>query len=168
MLQAYVSSVSGVSDVCLRVSSECCICYYGSIRIFQAYLSSVSHISDSCYKCFTWMMLLWIYMYVSSICCKCFICFRRMLQVFHLDVSKVDLGEHMFHLPQPPYSCWGTAVGHRASARGRQTPPRLTSASGAGGSDPCGPRDERGAWDGLLEHGIGAGAACGCGGTNAE
>jgi hypothetical protein len=26
-------------------------------------------------------------------CFKCFICFRRMLQVFHLDVSKVDLWE---------------------------------------------------------------------------
>jgi hypothetical protein len=25
------------------------------------------------------------------VCFKCFICFRRMLQMFHLDVAKVDL-----------------------------------------------------------------------------
>jgi hypothetical protein len=30
-------------------------------------------------------------MYVLSVGSKCFICFRRMLQVFHLDVAKVDL-----------------------------------------------------------------------------
>jgi hypothetical protein len=27
---------------------------------------------------------------VSDTCCKCFSCFVRMLQVFHLNVSKVD------------------------------------------------------------------------------
>ena len=27
---------------------------------------------------------------VSNVCCKCFSCFVRMLQVFHLDVLKVD------------------------------------------------------------------------------
>jgi hypothetical protein len=26
----------------------------------------------------------------SSVCPKCFICFRRMLQLFHLDVAKVE------------------------------------------------------------------------------
>jgi hypothetical protein len=47
-------------------------------------------------------MLQWLYMYVSSICFDCFIYFRRMLQVFHLDVVKVDLVLHMLygtHLP---------------------------------------------------------------------
>jgi hypothetical protein len=29
--------------------------------------------------------------FFSSVCHKCFICFRRMLQVFHLNVAKVDL-----------------------------------------------------------------------------
>jgi len=32
-----------------------------------------------------------LYTYVSSVCSDCFICFRHMLQVFHLDVAKVDL-----------------------------------------------------------------------------
>jgi hypothetical protein len=36
-------------------------------------------------------MLQWLYTYVSSIDSKCFICFRRVLQVFHLDIVKVDL-----------------------------------------------------------------------------
>jgi hypothetical protein len=33
-------------------------------------------------------MLQWLYMHVAS---GCFKCFRRMLQVFHLDVAKVDM-----------------------------------------------------------------------------
>jgi hypothetical protein len=31
----------------------------------------------------------------SDVCCKCFNCFRRMLQAFHLSVAKVDLVLHM-------------------------------------------------------------------------
>jgi hypothetical protein len=30
-------------------------------------------------------------MVFSSVCPECFICFRRMLQLFHLDIAKVDL-----------------------------------------------------------------------------
>jgi hypothetical protein len=33
-------------------------------------------------------MLQWLYNYVSSVCSRCFICFRHMLQVFHLCVCK--------------------------------------------------------------------------------
>jgi hypothetical protein len=32
-----------------------------------------------------------VYTYVSIVCSNCFICLRRMLQVFHLDIAKVDL-----------------------------------------------------------------------------
>ena len=35
-------------------------------------------------------MLQGLYTYVSSVCSKYFICFRRMLQVFHLDFVKLD------------------------------------------------------------------------------
>jgi len=28
---------------------------------------------------------------MSNVCSDCFICFRRMLHVFHLEVAKVDL-----------------------------------------------------------------------------
>jgi hypothetical protein len=36
-------------------------------------------------------------MVFSSVCPKCFVCFRRMLQVLHLDVAKVD--------PDIAYTC---------------------------------------------------------------
>jgi hypothetical protein len=61
MLQAYISSVSCVSDVCFK-------CFIWILHMLQ-----------------------WLYTHVLSICFKCFICFRLMLQVFHLDVAKVDL-----------------------------------------------------------------------------
>jgi hypothetical protein len=31
-----------------------------------------------------------LYTYVSSVCSKCFVCFRRILQVFYLDIAKLD------------------------------------------------------------------------------
>jgi hypothetical protein len=63
--------------------------------MFQAYVSSVSCVSDVCFKCFILMMQKYIWMlynmHVASICFKCLRCFIRMLQVFHLDVAKVNL-----------------------------------------------------------------------------
>jgi hypothetical protein len=35
-------------------------------------------------------MLQWLYTYVSSVCSKCFIRFRRIVQVSYLDVAKLD------------------------------------------------------------------------------
>jgi hypothetical protein len=62
-------------------------------------------------------MSLWLYTHVSSVCFKRFFNFRRMLQVFHPYVSKVDLAEHMCNgangLLQPPVAAGGAAVGHR-------------------------------------------------------
>ena len=34
-------------------------------------------------------MFQWLYTYAVRVCSKCFICFRRMLQVFYLDVAFV-------------------------------------------------------------------------------
>ena len=105
------------------VSHICCKCFIWMLRMFCndfqqfsffckcfRHMFQVFHLSsDVCCKCFIYLllyvasvtsrvdlvlhMLLWLYMYVSSACFKCFIYFRRMLQVFHLDVSKVYLGE---------------------------------------------------------------------------
>jgi hypothetical protein len=36
-------------------------------------------------------MLFWLYTHVSSVYFKCLRCSKLMLQVFHLDVAKVDL-----------------------------------------------------------------------------
>jgi hypothetical protein len=53
---------------------------------------------------------------VSDVCCKCFKYFKRMLQVFYLDVAKVDIGvahfavgpicsNHQLQLLGPPACC---------------------------------------------------------------
>jgi hypothetical protein len=61
-------------------------------------------------------MLLWLYTHVLSVCFKCFICFQMYVSSVYLDVSKVDLGEHMLQwsrwlannsLPQPPAASAG-------------------------------------------------------------
>jgi hypothetical protein len=54
---------------------------------------------------------------VSDVCCKCFNCFGRMLQVVYLDVAKIDLGvahivvgpicsNHLLQLLGPPACTW--------------------------------------------------------------
>jgi hypothetical protein len=67
---------------------------------------------------------------VSDVCCKCFNCFERMLQVFHLVVAKVDLVLHVLqwdHVPQPPATAAGalesvhSTNGPHLQARGKRT-----------------------------------------------
>jgi hypothetical protein len=104
LFQVYVSNVFSVADIC-------CKCFYLNIAkidlnvtytcMLQAYVSSVSYV---CCKCFIWML----YMFVMSfkcfkVFCKCLqtyvaivsAVFRRMLQVFHMGVSKVDIVLHI-------------------------------------------------------------------------
>jgi hypothetical protein len=48
-------------------------------------------------------MLQWLYIYVANVSSQCFFCFyRRMLQIFCLDVSKVDWVFHMLQWRQWP------------------------------------------------------------------
>jgi hypothetical protein len=54
---------------------------------------------------FIWMLHMsqWLYTYVANVCSKCFTCFRRMLQVFYLDVAYAAVViyiccKHMFQL----------------------------------------------------------------------
>jgi hypothetical protein len=42
-------------------------------------------------------MLQWLYTYVASVYSNCFIYFRRMLQVFYLNVAYVAVATHMLH-----------------------------------------------------------------------
>jgi hypothetical protein len=70
-------------QVCL---SGCCIC-------FHTYIASV--LSECCvclqwFKCFSG-----VFASISDACFKCFMVFRRMLQLLHLNVSKLD---QMLHL----------------------------------------------------------------------
>jgi hypothetical protein len=58
---------------------------------------------------------------VSDICFKCFNYFKRMLQVFYLDIAKVDPVLHMLqwdHMPQSP----AVAVGALESIQGMSGP----------------------------------------------
>ena len=53
----------------------------------------VAMVVHVCCKRLSTMLHLFFYTYVASVldaCLKCFICLLCMLQVFHLDVSKVD------------------------------------------------------------------------------
>jgi hypothetical protein len=57
MLQVYILNVSDVLEICYKSRLGCCTC---------------------CNE---------LYTYLLSVCSKCFICFRRMLQVFHFDIE---------------------------------------------------------------------------------
>ena len=91
MLQAYVLSISDVSDVCckcfvwlLQSRSRCCICCNACTRMLQASISNVSSVfSYACCKC--------VYLdvaYVSHICCNvlygCCVCFAMVFKCFHV------------------------------------------------------------------------------------
>ena len=65
VFQVFHTYVASISFAYDKSKSRCCICCYGYIHMFQAYVLSVSSV------------------------------FRIMLQVFHMDVSKIDMGEHM-------------------------------------------------------------------------
>jgi hypothetical protein len=69
MFEVYVPNVSSrFSDVCLQVFHLDVAYVFTHIKCFQVFFASVL------YACF-----------------ECLKCFVRMLQVFHLDVSKVDI-----------------------------------------------------------------------------
>jgi hypothetical protein len=57
----------------------------GYTCMFQVYVLNVSSISDVCCNSFIWML------HIHACCNLSFKCFIRMLQVFHLDVAKVNL-----------------------------------------------------------------------------
>jgi hypothetical protein len=129
MLQAYVSIVSDVSEVCCKSRLRCAHVAYVLDECCKCIVPNVSVVSDVCYTCFIWVLhmfhtyvasvssdvayvshmvqvfhldvayvLQWLYICfpgVSNVCCKCFNCSGRMLQVFHLDFVKVDLVLHI-------------------------------------------------------------------------
>jgi hypothetical protein len=68
-------------------------------KCFQLLQTYVLSISSGC--CIYFAMVRMCFSAISDIYCKCFSCFGRMLQVFHLDVAKVDLVLHMFQWDPP-------------------------------------------------------------------
>jgi hypothetical protein len=75
-------------DVAFAIASHVyCKYMFQIFHLFQKYVASVlsgccKSRSGCCIYCNS---------YVTSVCSKCFICFRHMLQVCHLGVAKVDL-----------------------------------------------------------------------------
>ena len=107
MLQAYVSSIRFIRMLqVFYLKSGCCKTEFGCCMRLQ-WLSSV-------FRCFV---------SVSDVCCKCFNCFERILQVFYLDVAHVKWD----HLPPPPAAAAGAlesvrgTSGPRLLARGKRT-----------------------------------------------
>jgi hypothetical protein len=58
--------------------------------MFQVHVSSISADFGRILQVFIWMLHI-LQMTMLSVCSKCFICLRRMLQLFHLCVAKVNL-----------------------------------------------------------------------------
>jgi hypothetical protein len=70
-LHVFYLDVANVSHICCNVLYGCCICLQWFSIVFKCFAS------------------------VADTCCKCFSCFVCMLQVFYLDVSKVDRVLHI-------------------------------------------------------------------------
>jgi hypothetical protein len=82
----YVSNVSDVFRFMLQV-------FYldvAKVDLDVAYVAMVIHVSFKYFICFQTDVAYVVNGYVASVCSKCFICFRRLLQLFHLSVTKVD------------------------------------------------------------------------------
>jgi hypothetical protein len=128
MLQASVPNISAVQTDVARVLSGYCICFTLMLHMFHpdvayvfAHMLQVFHLNVA-------YVLQWLHTcfpHVLDICCKCFNYFGRMLQMFPLNVVKVDMVEHMLQCPDttagPTYMRVGVngarAVGMRNRAR---------------------------------------------------
>jgi hypothetical protein len=101
-----------------------------------------------CFAMATYMLssFFWCFASVSDVCWKSFSCFRRMLQVFHLNVAKVDRMLHMLngtHMPQlsaaaarAPPSGRSRVVRRRGPLPGRAK--RAGAENGVQGNGPAG------------------------------
>ena len=69
---------------------ECCTCCNCYTRMLQEFVQNVSSVSDACFKVLSGCCIC-CNDYVANVCFKSFICFRRILQLFHLSVVKADL-----------------------------------------------------------------------------
>jgi hypothetical protein len=129
---------------CCKSRSRCCTCSNGYTRMLQEFIQNVSsvvsdvsckcvyldvvYVSHICYKYFIWTLYMFamafkylagVFASVSDVCCKCFSCFGRMLQVFHLYIVKVD---RVLHMLQCVWKNGGDASGTRV--RSGDTGPR--------------------------------------------
>jgi hypothetical protein len=116
LFQTYIASVS--SRYC-KYRFGCCIYIFMCFKCFHTYVASVFHLDVAMFVMdkHVFFKFFWCFVNVLDVCCKCFSYFRRMLQVFHLNVAKVDRMLHMLnetHLTQLPTAvaracCWRVA-----------------------------------------------------------
>jgi hypothetical protein len=110
----YVSSVSSGCYIYMHVARI-------RLQVFQVFNTYVASVLSGC--CIYFAMTTHVFFKCFRRTYKCFSCFGRMLQVFHLGVAKVDLGLHTLQ-QNPPIvaaycSCWGT-VHVRGKRRGME------------------------------------------------
>ena len=96
VFQMYVASVLSVPDVCCK-----CFIWMMQKQMSVAHVAmhvrsyiQINTIQDE-YACNGFQVFSRCFAIVSNVYFKCFICFGRMLQVFHLDDAKVDRVLHM-------------------------------------------------------------------------
>jgi hypothetical protein len=81
-----------------RVLSRYCICFTLMLQVFHPDVAYVfTHVASDSSRCVAYV-LQWLHTcfpHVSDVCYKCFYCFRRMLQIFLLNVIKIDLMLHI-------------------------------------------------------------------------
>jgi hypothetical protein len=77
----------------------CCKCLFQVVQMFEYVASVLYWCCKSRLRCCTYCNMF------SSVCPKCFIYFRRILQVFHLDVAKVYLDVAYTCMLQACVSC---------------------------------------------------------------
>ena len=108
----YVLNVSSILDVCCKcfhldvaiVDLDFCIYMHVAsvcFKCFRCFHTSVTSVSFRCCICLKYLSSAFsrCFASVSDVSCKCFNCFGRMLQVFYLGVSKVDLHTHVAMAP---------------------------------------------------------------------
>jgi len=111
MLQEFVQNVSSVTDLrCKRF--DCCICF---THMLQHYVSNVlfvpvfllQQVFSCCKLQVVYLDVAYVFCtHVASVCSRCFICFRRMLHVFHVVWRVRERGRVMV----APHGCRG--LGH--------------------------------------------------------
>jgi hypothetical protein len=72
----------------------CCKCVYRNVVYVFTHILQVFYL-DVVYVCNNFKNFSCVFASVSDECFKCFIVFRRMLQLLHMDVSKLDWELHL-------------------------------------------------------------------------
>jgi hypothetical protein len=98
VLSRCCKSRSGMLAYVAMTKYACCKTVFQVFQVFQTYAANVL---SECFKSKSWYCTRcngytrMFQVLVSSVCFKYFICFRCMLQMFHLDATKVNLALHM-------------------------------------------------------------------------